>query len=174
MDRELSWHDLQRAIEEHEDHHNFHVLKAFCNRFYPGATLITVQAVQEYDDNNYYYSFGPSQITVVRDEQPLLLPDDDVGLLVLLAGSPSLQADLKQTAPEDPVLWLADVYYDEVYNLELCGIEKGYDVEVNLLRPPPPPSRVYTLAAEETQAGKQKQNKKDLKEGVNDALPHHG
>ncbi len=54
MDRELSWHDLQRVIEEHEDYHNFQVLDAFCSRYYPGATTITVQAVQEYDDNNYY------------------------------------------------------------------------------------------------------------------------
>ncbi len=171
MDQELSWHDLQRVIEEHEDYHNFQVLDAFCNRYYPGATTITVQAVQEYDDNNHYYSFGPSQITVIREEQPLLLPDDDVGLLVLLAESPSLQADLKEAAPEDPVLWLADVYYDEVYNLELCGIEKGYDVEVNLRASPKLPTKVFV-----------KENAEDLLveskatngvEGGQGALPHH-
>ena len=153
---ELSWHDLARVVDEHEVHHNYHVLEAFCELYYPGATKITVQATQEYDDNDYYFTFGPSNITVWKGEQMLSLPDDDVSLLVLLAQSPELKQQLEKDEPENPVLWLADVYYEDVYNLELCGIEKGYDLRVDFGFPPPPPRQVY------------------VKKGVHHALPADG
>lgn len=148
MERELSWHDLARVIEEHEAHHNYQQLEAFCERYYPGATKIEVQATQEYDDNNYYFTFGPSNISVLKDDKFLTLPDDDVSLLVLVAQSPELKKELEEAKPENPVLWLADVYYDDVYNLELCGIEKGYDLEVDFGFPPLPPRTVYTKEGE--------------------------
>ncbi len=143
MERELSWHELTRVIEEHERHHNFEVLSAFCERYYPGATRVTVQTTQEYNDNTYYYTFGPSNISVFEGQKPLSLPDDEVSLLVLLAQSPELKKELEQEAPEDPVLWFSDFYYEEVYSLELCGIEKGYDIEVDLTTIPPLPRRVF-------------------------------
>ena len=86
----------------------------------------------------------------------LSLPDDDVSLLVLLAQSSTIKQLLQEAEPENPVLWLADGYYDDVYNLELCGIEKGYDIEVTFGFPPPPPRTVY------------------VKEGDKDALPADG
>ena len=143
MERELSWHELTRVIEEHEHHHNFEALKTLCKKYYPGATRVRVEATQEYNDQSYYYSFGPSSISVFAGQRALSLADDEVSLLVLLAQSPELKEELEQAQPEDPVLWFADFYYDEVYNLELCGIEKGYDVKVDLTAQPPLPTRVF-------------------------------
>ena len=153
---ELSWNDLARVVDEHKVHYNYYQLEAFCALYYPGATKIEVQATQEYDDNNYYFTFGPSNMTVWKDEQTLSLPDDDVSLLVLLAQSPELKRQLEEDEPENPVLWLADVYYEDVYNLELCGIEKGYNLEIEFGFPPPSPRQVY------------------VKKGVDHALPADG
>lgn len=149
MDRELTWHELARVIEAHEEYHNHRVLAAFCKRYFPGATRITVRATQEYDDNTYYFSFGPSNISVYVGDKEVELPDDEVSLLVLLAQSESLKQELKEAKPVDPLLWLADLYYDEVYDLELCGIEKGYDVEVDVTSAPPLPPKVFVKEGED-------------------------
>lgn len=149
MERELTWFELARVIEAHEEHHNYEELSAFCHCYFPEATRIIVHATQEYDDNNYYFSFGPSNIQVFVSDKEVELPDDEVSLLVLLAQSPALKKLLEEAKPENPVLWLADLYYDEVYTLELCGIEKGYDVEVDLTSTPPLPMRVYVKEGDE-------------------------
>lgn len=147
MERELSWRDLVEIIQAHEAFHNFGVLSAFCARYYPGATRVIVRAMQEYDDNSYYYTFGPSSIAAYRQAAALTLPEDEVSLLLLLGQSPQLKRELEAAAPEDPVLWLADLYYDEAGELELCGIERGDDLEVDLLAAPPAPRRVYAKDA---------------------------
>lgn len=149
MERELSWHELTKILEAHETFHNFEVLTAFCKRYYPGATRVSVQVMQEYDDNSYYYSFGPSEITVYRNEKVMTLADDDVSLLVLLAQSPSLKTFLEEAQPDNPVMWLTDVHDEEIYSLELCGIERGYDLEVDLTLAPSVPRRVYTKKEDE-------------------------
>lgn len=143
MERELSWFELGRVIEEHEAHHNHHELKDFCDRYYPRASRVVVQAVQEYNDNDYYFTFGPSNISVWDGEWALCVPADDVALLVLLAESADLDAVLREDKPDDPLGWLEERYGEDVYNLELCGIEKGYDIEVDLALSPPQPTRVY-------------------------------
>lgn len=143
MERELSWHELAMVIEAHEAHHNHHELQAFCDRYYPKATRVLVQAVQEYDDNDYYFTFGPSNISVWDGERELCVPADDVDLLVLLAESADLGDVLREDEPDDPLGWLEERYGEDVYNLELCGIEKGYDIEVDLALLPPQPTRVY-------------------------------
>lgn len=142
MERELNWHELARVIEEHDDYHNFEALTAFCACYYPSATRIVVQVVQEYDDSNYYYTFGPSNLSVFEGDKELFLPTDEVELLILLA-SPELKAKLEKAQPDDPLEWLEEQYHDDIYNLELCGIEKGYDIEVELTAPPAPLPRVY-------------------------------
>lgn len=143
MERELSWSDLTRIIEAYEDHHNYQKLSNFCELYYPGATKINIQVMQEYNDYSYSYTFGSSDITVWEGDTLMTLPDDDVSLLVLLARSPKLKQELREAKPHDPVLWLADLYYDNLYDLDLCGIEKGHDIEVDLTTAPSLPPRVY-------------------------------
>ena len=146
MARELTWTELARVIEEHEAHHNHRALKALCVRYHPGATRIAVQAVQEYDDNDYTYICGPGNLTVWAGDKERHLPADEVDLLALLAASPALRAVFPE-AHADPLGWLEDAYSSDVYDLELCGIERGLDVEVDLTRPPPRPTRVYVRDA---------------------------
>ena len=153
MERELSWHDLTRVIEAHEAYHNYQELKRFCDCYYPKAIRIVVQVAQEYDDNSYYNTFSSSSISVYGVDSELHLPTDDVELLVLLAESAGLKGALQEAEPDRPIDWLEEQYYDDVNNLELCGIEKGYDLEVGLVASPPPPLKVYA------------------KEGAEDALP---
>ena len=143
MERELSWFELGSVIEEHEAHHNHFALKVFCGRYYPRATRVVVQAIQEYNDNDYYFTFGPNNISVWDGKRELCVPADDVALLVLLAESADLDAVLREDKPDDLLGWLEERYGEDVYNLELCGIEKGYDIEVDLALPPPYPTRVY-------------------------------
>ena len=153
MERELSWRELTNVIETHEDYHNYQELKRFCDCYYPKAIRIVVQVVQEYDDNSYYNTFGSSSISVYGVDKELHLPTDDVELLVLLAESTELKEALQEAEPDSPIDWLEEQYYDDVNNLELCGIERGYDLEVGLVAPPPLPLKVY------------------VKEGTEDALP---
>ena len=153
MERELSWHELTNVIGAHEDYHNYQELKRFCDCYYPKAMRIVVQVVQEYDDNSYYNTFSSSSITVYGVDKELHLPTDDVELLVLLAESAELKELFQEAEPDSPSDWLEEQYYDDVNNLELCGIERGYDLEVNLVVPPPLPQKVY------------------VKEEANDALP---
>ena len=153
MERELSWNELTNVIETHEDYHNYQELKRFCDCYYPKAIRIVVCVVQEYDDNSYYNTFSSSSITVYGVDKELHLPTDDVELLVLLAESAELKEAFQEAEPDSPIDWLEEQYYDDVNNLELCGIERGYDLEVDLVAPPPPPLKVY------------------VKEGADDALP---
>ena len=153
MERELSWNELTGVIEVHEDYHNYQELKRFCECYYPKATRIVIRVVQEYDDNSYYNTFGSSSITVYGVDKELHLPTDDVELLVLLAESAELKEAFREAEPDSPIDWLEEQYYDDVNNLELCGVERGYDLEVGLVAPPPLPQKVY------------------VKEEADDALP---
>lgn len=149
MERELSWHELTEVIEVHEAYHNYTELRRFCDLYYPTATRIVVQVVQAYDDNNYYNTFGPSNLTAYDGDREVHLPTDDVALLVLLAASAELKDAFGGAKPERPTDWLEERFHDDVYNLELCGIEKGYDVEVDFASPPPLPRTVYVKEGDE-------------------------
>lgn len=149
MERELSWHELTEVIEAHEAYHNYMELRRFCDLYYPTATRIVVYVVQAYDDNNYYNTFGPSNLTAYDGDREMHLPTDDVALLVLLAASAELKDAFADAKPERPIDWLEEGFHDDVYNLELCGIEKGYDVEVDLTSPPPLPWAVYVKEGDE-------------------------
>jgi hypothetical protein len=142
-ERELSLPELERILLEHERHQNFAILQAFCCRYYPSATRVMVDPSQNYDDQVYYYRVGPDNLNVYAGEQRLSLADDEVSLLLLLAGSPDLQRQLEAENPEDPVLWLADLYYEEVCALGLYGVEHGHSFVVDFAHPPPVPTRVY-------------------------------
>lgn len=105
--------------------------------------------MQAYDDNNYYNTFGPGNITAYVGDNELHLPTDEVALLVLLAESAELKDAFGDANPEHPLDWLEEQVHDDVYNLELCGIEKGYDIEVDLTSPPPLPRAVYIKEGDE-------------------------
>lgn len=144
MERNLGWNELQQVVKAHEELYNYQELEHFCKRYYATATRVVVEPSLEYNDQNEaYYSVGPSEITVWRGDTMLVLPEDEVELLVLLGQSIWLQEQLAKDMPDDPIVWLADVYYDDVYSLELFGVEKGYEIEIDFNEPPPVPMNVY-------------------------------
>jgi hypothetical protein len=144
MARALTLPELEHIIQDHERWENFAILQAFCRTYYPDATRVLVDPSQEYDDQVYCYRVGPDNLDVYNGEQRLSLADDEVSLLLLLARSPALKQRLEEEQPEDPVLWLADLYYEEVCALGLHGVERGHAFEVGFAQPPPRPTRVYT------------------------------
>ena len=143
MERELTWPELEDVLNAYETHHNYTVLKDLCRRYYPAATRVVVRVVQEYDDAVYFSTFDANNLYAYEGDKGLSLPDDEVSLLVLLGVSPELKADLAAAEPYDPVVWLNEQFYDEVNELQLCGIAHGYDLEVDLTAPPPNPKKVY-------------------------------
>ncbi len=153
MTRELTWPELEDVLSAYETKHNYTVLKDLCARYYPAATRVVVRVVQEYDDAVYFNTFDASHLYAYEGDKELSLPDDEVTLLVLLGASPELKVDLAAAEPDDPAVWLAEQFYDEVNELGLCGIGHGDDLEIDLTAPPPEPKKVY------------------VKEGERDALP---
>ena len=142
MARELTWRELSHVVKAHETRHNFHELKRFCDRYYPRASSVVVETMQEYDDESYYTALDLSNLTAFDGDKALEVPGDDVALLVLLAESPDLQASIEQAKPEEPLGWFSERYYDDASNLDLCP-DDDFNLEVELLNPPPCPEVVY-------------------------------
>ena len=143
MERELGWFELEKIVSDHETQHNYTVLQGLCARYYPTATRVVVSIIQEYDDNVYYPAFDASNLQAFEGETELGLPGDDVELLLLLAASPGLKANLAEEKPDEPTEWLQEQFYDEANDLGLCGLAQGYDLEIDLTAPPPEPRKVY-------------------------------
>ena len=95
-----------------------------------------------------FSAFDASNLAAYEGEKELSLPADDVELLVLLGDSPELKGDLAEAEPDDPVVWLQEQFYDEVNDLELCGVGHGFDLEVDLTTTPPEPKKVYIKEGE--------------------------
>jgi hypothetical protein len=139
----LSWHQLTDIIREYEDKANFENLSRFCAKYYPTATKVKVASVSEYNDNTYYMTFDRSNTEFFHEDEPLHRVEDETELLLLLAASPVLRAKYSEDKPDDALQWLRDEYDQDFYELELCGPERGDDLEVDLTTPPGEPTVVF-------------------------------
>ncbi len=150
MERILTWRELSHVVKAYETRHNHLELKRFCNRYYPRASRVVVNTVQEYDDESYYTTLDLSNLTAYDGNKALQVPGDEVDLLVLLAESPGLQESIESARPEEPLEWFTDIYYTEASDLDLCPDSDDYNLEVDLLRPPPLPRVVYVKEGAES------------------------
>lgn len=142
MERELTWRELSDVVKAYEARHNHQELKRFCDRYYPRASRVVIETMQEYDDESYYTTLDLHNLTAFDGDKALGVPGDEVALLVLLAESPGLQEELEEAKPEEPLEWFSERYYDDASNLDLCP-DDDFNLEVELLKPPPSPKVVY-------------------------------
>lgn len=149
---QLSWQELTRILLEYEGKYNYDALKTFVVKYYPTATRVEVETINEYDDSTYFQTYSTSSVRFYNEEERLELPHDGETLAILFALSETLRTDFAATQKtDDPLTWLEEQYWGDFCELNLYGPERGEDLEIDLTSPPPEPTPVYIISKEEAQ-----------------------
>lgn len=149
---QLSWQELSSILLEYEDKHNYDTLKTFAAKYYPAATRVEVKSISEYDDSHYFQTYDQESVRFYDEGGRLERPHDRETLLQLFAVSETLNTEVKEVNPTDPLEWFEEQYYGDFCDLNLYGPERGDDLVLDLTLPFPDPTPVYKQAKGDTHA----------------------
>jgi hypothetical protein len=146
---QLSWQELSRILLEYEEKSNYDALESFAAKYYPTATRVEVEMINEYDDSTYFQTYSTSSVRFYNEEGRLELPHDSETLAILFALSEALKTNFEATPKTDnPLTWLEEQYWGDFCDLNLYGPERGEDLTVDLTSAPPEPTAVYKILKE--------------------------